>query len=155
MIIIEAVRTGCWNAISGQRRVVTGTECADELQRGDTARASYVSVTEQDIGRAMVESVSPGAGAAFRLVYANADGLDPGERDLLALAYSRSDDFLLCSSDKAVVVAALSLGWLDRVISLELLARSVGARPNSELKRQYTESTMSAWRTTLQLGRRI
>lgn len=35
MIVIEAVDTGCWNAITGQLRVATSMECAAELRRGD------------------------------------------------------------------------------------------------------------------------
>ena len=37
MIVIEAVDTSCWNAITGQKRVVTVQECEDELRRGDPA----------------------------------------------------------------------------------------------------------------------
>ena len=35
MIVIEAVDTGCWNAITGARQIVTVDECAEELRRGD------------------------------------------------------------------------------------------------------------------------
>lgn len=88
----------------------------------------------------------------FRLVYCDADGLDPGERDLLALAYGWGCDFFLCSCDKAVVVAAHTLGWLDRVASLEALADAVGARPNPPFRIQFTEARMGQWRTSLLLG---
>lgn len=78
--------------------------------------------------------------------------LDAGERALLALASTFADEFQLCSCDKAAVVAAHALGWLDRVISLEALAVSVGVRPNPGLKAQYTEGRMGQWRTSLRLG---
>jgi hypothetical protein len=152
MIVIEAVRTGCWNAISGQRRIVTVEECADELGRGDASAPGYVTVSENDIGRATVEPLSAEGAVTFRLNYPAADGLDPGERDLLALAYGWGCDFVLCSCDKAVVVAAHTLGWLDRVISLEALSATVGARPNPPLKPQFTEARMSQWRTSLLFG---
>lgn len=152
MIVIEAVRTGCWNAISGQRRVVTVLECAEELRRGDPSWSGYVSVTARDIARATVEPLPSKLAAGFRLEYAAADGLDAGERDLLALATGRTDDFLLCTCDKAAVVAAHALGWLDRTVSLEALARSVGARLDPKLKVQFTETRMSQWRTSLLLG---
>jgi hypothetical protein len=99
-----------------------------------------------------VEPVPEQAAAAFRLTYPAADGLDPGERDLLSLASTCGDEFLLCSCDKAAVVAAHALGWLDRVISLETLADVVGARPNPGLKVQFTEGRMGQWRTSLRLG---
>ena len=68
MIIIEAVETGCWNAITGQKRLVT------------------------------------------------------------------------------------VVGLLDRVVSLEALAASVGTRPSRAFKRQYTERILGEWRTSLLLG---
>ena len=113
MIVIEAARTSCWNAITGQRRVVTVEECAKELRRGDTGTPGYVRVTDQDVTRMTVEPLRAEAAAAFRLAYPAADGLDPGERDLLAHATTRSDDFQVCSCDKAAVAAAHALGWLS------------------------------------------
>lgn len=152
MIVIEAVRTGCWNAITGQRTVVTVGGCADELRRGDPSMRGYVAVTQQDIARMTVEPLPPPAAAQFRLAYPAADGLDPGERDLVALATTLTGEFHLCSCDKAAVVTAHVLGWLDRVISLEALAQSVGVRPNPGLKAQFSEARMRQWRTSLLLG---
>ena len=152
MIVIEAVRTGCWKAISGQRQLVTVEECADELRRGDASAAGYFTVTANDIDRIIVEPLPLEAAVRFRLEYANADGLDPGERDLLALAYGWNCEFELCCCDKAAVVAAHTLGWLDRVTSLEFLGGSVGARPNPALRSQFTEARMGQWRTSLLLG---
>ncbi len=152
MIVIEAVRTACWNAIAGRRQVVTVDTCAAELRQGDESTAGYVPVSESQLARATVEPLSQVAKAAFRLRYPLADGMDAGERDLLALASTRSDAFQLCSCDKAAVRAAHALGWLDRVVSLEGLAQSVGARPNPVLRAQFTESRLSEWRTRLQLG---
>lgn len=102
-----------------------------------------------------VEPLSVEAAATFRLAYPAADGLDSGERDLSAHAATRSDDFLLCSCDKAAVVAAHALGWLDRVISLDELTQAVGARPNPRLKVQFTKARMAKWRTSLMLGGQI
>lgn len=152
MIVIEAVRTRCWAAITGQRQVVSVEECANELRRGDTGTRGYITVTEQDIARMTVAPLSPEVAAAFRLTYPAADGLDPGERDLLAHATTRSDDFQVCSCDKAALVATHALGWLDRMVSLEAVAMTVGARPNPALKVQFTEARMGQWRTSLMLG---
>ena len=153
MIIIEAVRTGCWKAISGQQHIVTVTTCADELRSGDSSAPGYVTVTTEDLARATVESLPPLAAATFRLKYPDADGLDAGERDLLALASTRTDDFRFCSCDKAAVRAAHALGRIDRLVSLEAIANSVGARPT--LRVQYTEARLSEWRTKVALGVRI
>jgi len=151
-IVIEAVRTGCWNAITGQREVVTVEECAAELRRGNPSQRNYVVVTDAQIGRATIRALEPAAAAEFRLRYPNADGLDAGERDLLALAATLTEVFEVCCADKAALVAANALEWLGRVVSLEAVAKSIGARPNPELKRQFTEAQMRAWRTSLDLG---
>ena len=92
------------------------------------------------------------AAARFRLEYADADRLDRGERDLLALACGRTDVFELCSCDKAAVRAAHVLGILDCMVSLETLADTVGTRPNPALRSQFTETRMREWRTALLLG---
>jgi hypothetical protein len=65
---------------------------------------------------------------------------------------SLAEEFEVCCADKAALVAANALGWLGRVVSLEAVAQSVGARPNPGLKRQFTEAQMRAWRTSLNLG---
>jgi hypothetical protein len=155
MIVIEAVRTACWNAISGQHALVTVVECATELRSGNASRPGYVPVSEADLGRLEVRPVSALESAQFRLRYPDADGLDSGERDLLAHAATRTGDFAICSSDKAAVRAAHACGWLDRVVSLESLAESVGAKPKPPLRTQFTEVRMAEWRTTLRLGRSL
>jgi hypothetical protein len=152
MIVIEAVRTGCWNAITGQRQVVTVEECAEELRRGDPGTREYVRVTNQDIARITIAPLAAEDAPALRLAYPAADGLDAGERDLLAHAMTRTDEFQVCSCDKAALVAAHALAWLDRVVSLEAVATSVGARPNPRLKVQFTEARMVQWRTSLKMG---
>ena len=152
MIVIEAVRTGCWNAISGQRDVVTVPECTAELLRGDPGTKGYVPVTEQELARVTVAPVSRLEAAAFRLGYPDADGMDAGERELLAHARARTDDFQLCSCDKAAVRAAHALGWSDRLVSLETVAAAVGVRPSPSLKPQYSEGRLSQWRMSLALG---
>jgi hypothetical protein len=152
-IVIEAVRTRIWNSISGGRRIVTVQECADELARGHPdIGAKYVTVTPDDIARALVLPLSIEASVRFRLEYADAAGLDAGERDLLALAAVRIDDFQICSSDKAALRAAQAMGFIDRVVSLEAVADSVGARADPRLRRQFTEAQMRTWRTSLRIG---
>jgi hypothetical protein len=155
MIIIEAVRTRCWQAIAGQHQVMTVDTCAEELRRGDLAAPGYVVVSADDLKRVGIESLPALAAARFRLQYPNADGMDDGERDLLALATTRQDDFRLCSCDKAAVLASHAMGWIDRLVSLESLAESVGARPHPPLRVQFTEARLSEWRTKVQLGVRL
>ena len=70
----------------------------------------------------------------------------------MALGTTLTDEFRLCSCDKAAVVAAHALGLLARVLSLEALAESVGARPNPQVRAQFTETRVRQWRTSLLLG---
>ena len=151
MIVIEAVDTGCWNAITGQRQVVTVPACEDELRQGDTSARGYVTVGAEDIARITIRTVPQAAAVTLRLKYPDANRLDGGERDLLALATTITDEFDVCSCDRAAVRAAHALGWIDRVVSLEAVAASVGARPGRPFKRQYTEKAPSTWRTALML----
>ncbi len=152
MIVIEAVRTGCWNAISGQRRIVTVTTVAEELQRGDPGVAGYVPITDAHIGRMEVKALAPVDAARFRLEYHDADGMDPGERDLIALARSLDEEYAVCSCDKACARAAHAIGAAERLVSLEALLDSVGCRARPPLKVQFTEARLGQWRTTLMLG---
>ena len=154
MIVLEAIDTACWRAITGQLRVATSAECAEELQRGDTSRPGYIPVDDEDIERATVVEPTLEEQVAFTLRYPDAHRLDAGERDLLTIATNLSGGFRLCGCDKAAVVAAHSLGLLDRVVSLESLADEVGVRPRRAFKTQYTERLLGVWRTSLMLGRR-
>lgn len=151
MIVIEAVDSGCWNAITGQRQVVTVPACEDELLQGDTSTQGYVAVGAEDIARMTICAVPPVAAVNLTLEYPDAHRLDRGERDLLALATTITDEFDLCSCDRAAVRAAHALGWLDRVVSLEAVTASVGARPSRSFRRHYTETLLSTWRTQLRL----
>lgn len=152
MIVIECIRTGSWNAITARAQIITVDTCADELQRGNAAEPGYVPVTAADLSRAVVQPLPPLAAAQFRLQYPAADGLDAGERDLLALAMSYGGTSRICCCDKAAVRAAHSLGMIDRIISLEALAREAGVRPNPALRTQFTEVRLSEWRTRLIMG---
>ena len=152
MIVIEAVRTRCWNAITGMLRVVTVGECAAELRSGEHTSPGYVPVGENDIERMEVVPVPDAAAVTFRLKHPKADGLDPAERELLAHALDRNDVFFISSCDKAVVRTVHDMGLLDQLVSLEAVATATGARPGPRLKVQHTETRMSEWRTAVRLG---
>ncbi len=102
-----------------------------------------------------VEPIAPADAASLRLDYPIANGLDPGERDLLALASRRSGTFCLATSDKAALVVADAMGLLDRTISLEELVDSVGARPAPPLRTQFTAGRLGTWRASLLLDNLI
>jgi len=156
-VVMEAVRTRCWNAVSGGLCVETVEECRDEALRGDRGRPGYLPVSEQDLARIRrVHPVTPLERATFALAYLNASGMDPGERDLFAHAYARAargdSVWIVCSADKACVNAAVALGWHERMRSLGALAAAVGANSDPPLGRQFGEPWLSEVRTRYLLG---
>lgn len=157
-VIIEAVRTKCWKAITGGLRVETVAECRDEARRGDRHRTGYVAVTEEDLDRlAVVHPVDDLERAMFGLGYPEAQNMDAGERDLFAHAYGRAARgdgvWILCSADKAAVRAAVALGWKDQLQALGVLVSTVGARVSAPLAEHFGERWLSDFRTACLLGR--
>jgi hypothetical protein len=152
--IIEAVRTGVWNALTGGLTIETVRECADECRQGDTLSTGYVAVSEEELGRlAAIRDVSDTQRAAVLLNDASA-GLDPGERDLFAHALSlpAESPWVICSPDRASVKFAVAAGCEDRLISLDETVGAVGARAAPPLRSHFTSRWLSVERTKARLG---
>ena len=151
-VIIEAVRTGTWNSLTGALYVETVEECRDEAQRGDSTDPTYVSVLDADLARLhAVHSVSKHERAEYLLADPEAVAMDPGEQDLFAHAYQRikagNQAWVLCSSDKASIWAAVRIKISDQLKSLEAACDTVGARPKLPLKSHHRELFLSKYRT--------
>ena len=151
-VIIEAVRTGCWNALTGTGNVETVEECRDESLRGDATRRGYIPVSQTDLNRlAKVHPVSEVERATFALTYSDAGSMDDGERDLFAHALGRAQNgderWLFTSPDKASVRAAVKMGWGDRLCSLGGLIRRIGSNPRNPLAEHHGEKWLQAQRT--------
>lgn len=149
-VIIEAVRTGVWAAITGQLVVETVESCTDESKRGDPSDMQYVEVGNDELAQfSQVHPVTETERAALALAYPNADGMDEGERDLFAHVIGRSGGarWVLCSPDKASVRAAVMLDMGDSLCSLADLVSEVGARPKTPLRTHFEASWLSQWRT--------
>ncbi len=150
-VMIEAVRTSIWNAVSGGTRLETVEECASEARRGDRFSEGYTVVSEEDLGRLdEVHGVTERQRAGFLLRLGDTE-LDDGERDLFAHAMGRDEPppWVLTSPDRAAVRAAVGLGWKDRLISLEELAEKVGCPPAriTRLRNHFTTRWLSSART--------
>jgi hypothetical protein len=150
-VILEAVRTGVWRAITGGTQVHTVQECVDESRRGDRFSGSYIAVGDDDLARlTRVHLVGEAQRATLDLALGDI-GLDDGERDLYAhcLSRSASPEWVVSSPDRAAVRAAVRLGWNDRLVSLEELARLVGCPPArlGELRRHFRSSWLKSVRT--------
>jgi hypothetical protein len=157
-VIIEAVRTRCWNALAGSLRVETVSECRDEAGRGDRSRPGYVPVSEADLARlAQVHSVTDLDRAVFGMAYDGSLNMDAGERDLFAHAFARAAAgdmvWVICSPDRAAIRAAVALGWRDQTRSLAELAAAAGARPGPPLAEHFGERWLSGLCTAYLLGR--
>jgi len=154
-IIIEAVRTGCWSALTAHFSVETVEKCCEEARTGQAHRPGYVTVDESALRTRLAAHKVSGV-MLFELGqrYPDADRLDAGERHLWAHALGRNDEWLAACSDRAAVNAAVRLGWEDRLASLEELVNAAGARSAlKNLKEQFSASRLSAWRTAALLAR--
>ena len=131
-VIIESFRTGCWTAICQRYAIETVEKCIEEAMTGDPADPRYVPVDAEvlNTGLAARHVVQKVDIATLVLAFPHAQGLDDGERHLLAYLHGQgvSEDvrILLSTADKAAVVVAGQLGWLDFLVCLESLAEQSG-----------------------------
>lgn len=151
-VIIEAVRTNSWNALTGGAPIETVEECREEALRGDAGQAGFVTVNDAHLDRlARVHAVTPLTQATFALAYSAAATMDAGERDLFAHAFEREHsgdgEWYLSSSDKALIRAAVSLDWSSRLQSLEEIMERLGTRPRPSLLVQHSKRWLSQYRT--------
>lgn len=151
-IIIEAVRTGCWDGLRGQYDLVTVEKCREEAFSGIARTSGYVKVEKHHL-ESGIQIISVTDADRTRLVIACSDAvrLDDGERDLWAHVHSRKDEWEAVCADQAAVRFAVKMGWGDRIVSLEKLLSSAGIMPGIPLKSHYTETKLSIWRTTFLL----
>jgi hypothetical protein len=153
-IIIEAIRTRCWNALGSHFSVETVETCLEEALTGDPLRPGYVQVNPAQLKNGVSKSHPVSSLETTRLTLAcpTANELDPGEKQLLAHAMGRKDEWMFVCADRAAVKAVFALGWIERVASLEALVRAAGAWPN--LKFHFTERWLSDIRTAFLLEQR-
>jgi hypothetical protein len=147
-IIIECFRTRCWAALCSHFAVETVERCYEEALTGDPLRPGYVEVDSAQLRSTLKQRHAVGDLERAQLALANesAMALDAGERDLFAHALGRGDAWLASCADRAAVNMALALGWGERLVSLEHLARDSGSRVS--FKQHFTERWLSEVRTT-------
>ena len=151
-IIIEAVRTSCWNGLRGQYHLVTVEKCREEVQSGGHRTRGYVVVEDRHLGTGIdIVEVTERDRVLLTVACADAVALDDGERDLWAHANSREGDWEAACADQAAVRIAMQLGWGDQLVSLEELVVSGGIRPRIPLKGHYTSKMLRSWRTRFRL----
>ena len=148
-VIIEAIRTNCWAALTGHYQIETVEKCIEEARTGDAYRAGYIKVTDRDLReRLIAHGVTNGALAQLIVREPLAEGLDPGEKHLWAHALGRKDAWVATTADGSAVRIAMKLGWGDRLVSLEELLHGCGAKAAVRaLNRHFRSAALSGWRT--------
>lgn len=152
-VIIEAHDTSCLSQIADGFSLCTVEAVIAETQKGKQRRRPEQNIDEQWLRSRIphIGDVTDERRLDFTLQY-QLVGLDSGELDLLAYATDLQDVWLLNSPDLAVVRFAHQVGWLDRLVSLEAMARVVNARLSRNLRDNYRESWLSAARTSFRMG---
>jgi hypothetical protein len=152
--IIEAHRIGCWKALAGCFALHAVEKIVEETQTGFQNRRpeQQIDAAALRMSLSCIASITDEERADFNLRHRHPP-LDPGERDLLIHAERIGETaWLLNSPDMAVVRFAHTVGWLDRLVSLEAMADRSGFRRREPLKDNYTEAWLAQRRTRLLLG---
>lgn len=135
----DAVDLGVWKALLGSYdgQLETVSEVGGEAGSYFRKKAESADLMAS-LGRLTIHDVS-NAERAKLSVQLEGVALDAGERDLWAHACARSDTWILCGPDKASLLAAVRLGFRDRLISLEQLLADAGLKtkglPEHQTKR--------------------
>lgn len=154
MIIIECVRTNCWNALTGQYQVETVEKCRDEVLAGDLYSPGYVEVNIDHLNedKININCVTNQQRVKFNLEVKNSEGIDDGEKDLFSYLYQKAGSWITSCSDIAAINIALSVGWKDKLIALDTLIQKTGENPNPKLKDHYYDKWLSVIKTKFLLG---
>jgi hypothetical protein len=151
--IKAAHQTGCWNALRKTYRLETVAKCIEEACRFDRHGRRLVNREAEEINAEIrIREVTAIQRAAVVLQVGAHVDLDQGEHDLLAYALTLDQRlWWLCGPDKATLIALHRLHLIDRMVSLEVLARSAGHQ-GCQWEGQYTERWLAEKRLKLQLG---
>jgi hypothetical protein len=123
-VLLEAHRTGCLKALCAQHSIVTVSKCIEETQTGFHLRPPEDTISREFLLSSLskIAEVSKIELATLELRLPSGPYLDEGEKHLLAYALTRSDSYLLCGPDRAMIRAAAKLNLIERLISLGQLA---------------------------------
>jgi len=152
MVIIEAHRISCWNGLRAFYSLETVEPCIIECATGDRRRKEYVPVDGEKVrAEICVHTITEAMRIALLVRDPKSARLDPGERDLLAFALSLEAAWLLCDPDKAAILSAHRLDYLDRVVALEEMALAAGLRTEGYAM-NHTKRWLGEFKTKVQLG---
>lgn len=151
--IAAAHRVQVWGAVRTAFHLITAGTCVEEATRPNRAGETLVDKTADELAAELDVRMADDA-MRFALIERLGDSvvLDPGERDLLALAVAAGlRVWWLCGPDKAALRALHVLGWADHMVSVEEMAHVAGT-PARGLEPHETNRWLAAKRTQLKLG---
>lgn len=134
-VILEAYRSGSWTALAGGYNVETVEDCVTETQTGYQRRRPERQIDAAGLRKSLaaVHGVTSLDRARLAVSVGNIF-LDVGEAALWAHTLSRHDNWVPCGPDKASLRCGVTLGFRDRLVSLEGLLDDVGFRPRFILR---------------------
>lgn len=158
--IIASFAVGCWTEVCRRYSVETVEKCIEEACTGDTFGHHRIDVDRDTLiaGLARRYSVSKAELARLVIDYPRCQGLDDGELHLFACLHGKNisppGSVLISTADKAAVVAASSIGWIDSLVSLEDLARECGVSSTriDALGRQHRTGWLNEVKVKIRLG---
>ena len=152
MVVIEAHRIGCWNALLHSFQMETVEQCIVECATGYRRRKGYVALDQQRLrSQIKVHEVTDVMRAGLLVADPGAAFIDAGERDLLSYAMTQEEVLLLCSPDKAAISSAFRLNLFNRLVALEELALVAGVRKHG-YRQNHTKEWLTNYKTKVQLG---
>lgn len=144
-VIIEAHRLKIWNHLVAQFDIFIPSFILDnEVKYFTSSKGQTVVIdlaTDEKNGKVKRDTALP---SDFQKLYANfkplfVDGLDPGEKEALALLYSgRYEDFRFCTGDGAAIRALSILSLQFQGVSFETLMNESGQKAK-DFKRHFQE----------------
>lgn len=152
MVIIEAHRAGCWNALRNAFRLETVERCVVECATGNRMRRNYYPLDDAQLRADLV--VHPvDAPMLTNLITREpfAASIDDGERELIAFAITQAPIPLLSTCDNAAIRTMHKLALIDQVVSLEEGAMIAGFR-SATYANDYTKKRMAEWRLQITMG---
>lgn len=159
-VILEAFRIRCWSALATTFSIDTVEKCVEEALTGDPTDPRHIAIDRDALVASLVarHPVDKRTIARFGLAHPASAGLDDGELHLLAWLHGQGllarVKLLLSTADKAAIVAAGRLDWLDLLTSLEQLAQQagVGRVQLDQMARHYRQQWLDEIKAKVRLG---
>ncbi|MGE8061633.1 hypothetical protein [Pseudomonas sp. NPDC089547] len=158
-IIIEAFRLNCWAALCNHFEIETVERCVEECLAGDPLAPGRVAIASDLLKQGLSRIHPVDELMLINLAFEREDlpALDDGELHMMAWLHANPSEAVvtaISTTDRAAVRATYVLNLVDKVRSLQDLAKNAGisARQLHLLQSHFSESWLSALRTQLKMG---